>query len=59
MGQKLLLLILAIVGTVIGWEIVNSYVMEISFGEFFIIELIISCMHGLYNRAKKDLIKQS
>jgi hypothetical protein len=59
MDNRLLMLILAIVGTVIGWDIVSWCIIDMTFWQFVGVELIISLMHGLYNRAKRDLIQKS
>lgn len=45
--------LLAIVGTITGWYITNLFIIDISLGEFFMIELIVSFNHYLYNLSKK------
>jgi hypothetical protein len=59
MKIKLLLLVLAIIGTIMGWMITDSFIISIGLGQFLLIELIITVFHGLYNIAKRDVIKKS
>ena len=54
--RKGVLIIIAIIGSLFGYTIINMFVIEISFGKFLIIELIISLLHELYNQAKNKLI---
>lgn len=58
MKNKLLLLIIAIVQTIFGWVVIKEFIMIMSLGQFIVIEVLISILHGMYNKAKKDLIKQ-
>ena len=51
--RKGVLIIIAIIGSLFGYTIINMFVIEISFGKFLIIELIISLLHELYNCAKR------
>jgi len=54
--RKGALIIIAIIGSLFGYTIINMFVVEMSFGKFFIIEVIISILHELYNQAKSKLI---
>ena len=54
--RKGVLIIIAIIGSLFGYTIINMFVIEMSFGKFLIIELIISLLHELYNQAKNKLI---
>jgi hypothetical protein len=54
--RKGVLIIIAIIGSLFGYTIINMFVIEMSFGKFLIIELIISLLHELYNQAKSKLI---
>ena len=58
MKNKLLLLIIAIVQTIFGWVVIKEFIMIMSLGQFIVIEILVSILHGMYNKAKKDLIKQ-
>lgn len=53
---KGLLLVIAILGTIIGYAITDLFIIEISFWKFFLIELIITLLHELYNQAKQQVI---
>lgn len=54
--MKGVLIVIAIVGSLFGYAIVNLFIIEISLGRFFLIEVIISLLHELYNKAKNKLI---
>ena len=54
--RKGALIIIAIIGSLFGYTIINMFVIEMSFGKFLIIEVIISLLHELYNKAKSKLI---
>ena len=58
MKNRLLLLIIAIVQTIFGWVVIKEFIIVMSLGQFIIVEILISILHGMYNRAKRDLIKQ-
>jgi hypothetical protein len=47
------LFIVAIIGTILGYFIVDTFLVEMSFIKYFGIELIITFMHELYNYAKR------
>jgi hypothetical protein len=59
MKNKLLLVVLAVIGTALGWMITDSFIITIGIGQFLLIELIITVFHELYNLAKLDIIKKS
>ena len=59
MGNKALLIVLAIIGTMVGWVITDNFIITIGIGQFLLIELTITVMHELYNLAKADIIKKS
>lgn len=50
------LFIVAVIGTILGYFIVNTFLIEISFIKYFGIELVITLMHELYNYAKRNEI---
>jgi hypothetical protein len=47
------LFIVAVIGTILGYFIVNTFLIEMSFIKYFGIELVITFMHELYNYAKR------
>jgi len=44
--------LLAVAGTFLGWWITDSFIIEISFFKYFLIEIIVSSTHYLYNASK-------
>lgn len=50
--RRLKLLSIAIAGTLIGYTIVNSFIIPVSIWQYLGIELTITLLHILYNRAK-------
>jgi hypothetical protein len=56
--KRLALLLLAILGTVLGYFTVNSLIVHVTVLQYILIELILSLMHWMYNRAKEDLINK-
>jgi len=59
MANKALLIVLAIIGTLVGWVLTDNFIITIGIGQFLLIELTITVMHELYNIAKTDVIKKS
>tara|TARA_R100001443_G_scaffold80720_1_gene87709 strand:- start:1772 stop:1963 length:192 start_codon:yes stop_codon:yes gene_type:complete len=56
---KLLLGILALIGSLSAWALINLALVKINLFEYFIIEIIITVLHMLYNKAKQDFIPQA
>ena len=52
--KKGLLLLIAVLGSIISYYTVNLFIVSISFMQYLTIELIITIMHALYNKAKKN-----
>lgn len=48
------LLIIAVLGTLIGYWVVNSFIQPMGFLRYMVIEFVISILHALYNYAKKE-----
>jgi hypothetical protein len=46
-------MLIAIIGSLFGYTVVNMFIIEMSIGKFLLIELIISLLHLLYNCAKR------
>ncbi len=53
-NPKLLLGLMALVGSLVGWSLINLAVVKINLFEYIIIELVITILHLMYNKAKKD-----
>jgi len=48
------LLLIALLGSVLSWIMVNTFIVKISLWQFICIELIISFGHSFYNKAKSE-----
>jgi hypothetical protein len=48
------LLFLAIIGSLLGYYIINSFIISMSIWQFLLIEIIISIFHELYNIGKES-----
>ena len=57
--RKLILIMIAIVGSACTFTFVNLFVLEVSIIQYVCIELIISGFHWLYNKAKIDVVTNS
>jgi hypothetical protein len=53
---KGILFVIAVLGTIIGYFITDLLIIEISFWKFFLIELVITLLHELYNQTKNQII---
>ncbi len=56
---KLILLAFAIVGSLSAWALINLALVKINLFEYFVIEILITVLHLIYNKAKKDFIPES
>jgi len=54
-----MLLAFAIVGSISAWALINLVIIKMNILEYFIIEIIITLLHLMYNKAKTDFIPQS
>jgi hypothetical protein len=54
---KGILIIIAILGTAIGYCIVDLFIIPMPFWKFFLIELIITLLHEVYNQMKNNIIE--
>ena len=54
--MKGLLILMAIVGSLFAYTVVDLFIIEMPIGKFLLIELIISLLHLLYNHAKSKII---
>lgn len=52
-----LLIACILTGVSVGYFIISTFITEISFGKYLLIELIISLLHELYNYTKRQAIK--
>ena len=49
------LFMIAVVGFMVSYTIVNMLMIQITIGQFFLIELLVTVSHAYYNYAKKKL----
>ncbi len=56
---KLLLGLLALIGSLSAQALINLALVKINLFEYFVIEIIITVLHMLYNKAKQDFIPQA
>jgi len=49
---KIHLLFTAIIGTLLGYSIITNFVVEMPFVKFFLIEIVITVFHTIYNYNK-------
>jgi hypothetical protein len=54
--MKGLLILMAIVGSLFAYTVIDLFIIEMPIGKFLLIELIISVLHELYNYAKNRML---
>ena len=52
--KKFMLFMMAVVGSVIAFAIISMFILDMSVGQYVLIELIITAAHWLYNKAKEE-----
>lgn len=52
-----LLIACILTGVFAGYFIISTFIADISFGKYLLIELIISLLHELYNYTKRQAVK--
>jgi hypothetical protein len=52
------LFILAALGTIIAYGITDLFIIELKFWQFFVIELLVTFSHELYNYSKNVELKR-
>jgi hypothetical protein len=53
-NKTIVLSVLAIVGSIIAYFTVNNFIVPVTIGQYILIELIISTLHAMYNKAKNQ-----
>lgn len=53
MNVKIKIMVLAMLGTLFGFLIVKSFIIPVTFWQYFAIEVIVTVFHMLYETAKK------
>jgi hypothetical protein len=56
--MKLKLLLVAILGTLIGFWVTDTFIQSMSFWQFLGIEFVITTLHALYGIAKEQSISK-
>lgn len=56
--MRLKLLLVAILGTLIGYWVINTFIQSMSFWQYLAIEFVITIFHELYNFAKQEAINK-
>lgn len=56
---KLKLFIVALFGTLVGFMITAYFIQEMTFWQFFLIEVLVTFSHQLYTYYKQTLIEQN
>lgn len=51
---KINLFFIAILSSALAFRIIDLFIIEVSIIEFIIIEVVISCLHTMYNIAKRQ-----
>jgi hypothetical protein len=51
-SRLIMLSVLAIVGSIIAYYTVNTFVVPVTVKQYILIEIIISTLHYMYNKAK-------
>jgi hypothetical protein len=52
-----LLSVCAIVGSIMAFLFIKTYIIEISFGQYILIEVILTLSHALYNYTKRHALE--
>jgi hypothetical protein len=50
------LMLASIIGSILGYIIINKFIINISIGQYMLIELLITFMHFIYQKTKNQLI---
>lgn len=56
MKGKLILFSLAVLGSVMSYVVIDSWIVPMSVGHYILIEIVITAAHELYNNTKKHLV---
>ena len=55
-SKNVILTFLAIIGSIIAFFIVDLFIVTVTIGQYIAIEVIISILHYMYNKAKVQTI---
>lgn len=51
-NRIMILTLIAIIGTIFSFYIVDMFIIPVTIGEYIAIEIVISTMHAMYNKVK-------
>jgi hypothetical protein len=51
-SKTIILSVLAIVGSIIAYFTINTFIVQVTIGQYILIEIIISTLHAMYNKTK-------
>jgi len=51
-NKTIKLSVLAILGSIIAYFMVNTFIVHVTIGQYILIEIIISTLHAMYNKTK-------
>jgi hypothetical protein len=58
MGDKMKVLLIALMGTLIGYRITDLFIVSLSFWQYFAIEVVVTLFHMLYEHVKQKEINR-
>ena len=56
MINKLKLIFALVIGSILGYNIINMFIIPLTFGKYMGIEFIITALHLIYQKSKMQLI---
>jgi hypothetical protein len=56
MGNKFVLFTIAVLGSILSYIIIDTWIVSMNIWSYLLIEIIISSSHELYNSKKKKLL---
>jgi hypothetical protein len=58
MNYKIKILLIALMGTLIGYKVVVLFIIPITFWQYFAIEVVVTLLHMLYEQVKQKEINR-
>lgn len=58
MSDKIKILLIALMGTLIGYKVVVLFIIPITFWQYFAIEVVVTLLHMLYEQVKQKEINR-
>ncbi len=57
-NYKLKILVIALMGTLIGYKVVDLFIISVTFWQYFSIEVVVTLLHMLYEHVKQKEINR-